>query len=113
MSAPFYCAAGDYCDAGIIAILARWAEAGTRNRAPARYFRGRPPSVPSGLHRRWDATALAAKESWKQLFGRLPSAPRLDGVHGRVEGEAQGAQHRQRHHGGAMHTRCTMDEDSV
>jgi hypothetical protein len=47
------------------------------------------------------------------LFGRLPSAPRLDGVHGRVEGEAQGAQHRQRHHGGAMHTRCTMDEDSV
>ena len=61
-----------------------------------------------------DATALAVKESWKQSFGRLSSAPRLDGVHGRVEGKAHhGAQDRQRHHGGAMHARCTMDEDSV
>jgi len=32
MSAPFC------CDAGIIAILARWAEAGTRDGSRARYF---------------------------------------------------------------------------
>ena len=64
MSAPFCCAAGDYCDAGIIAILARWAEAGTRNRAPARYFGDVQRPSPLVCTADGDATALAAKEPW-------------------------------------------------
>src|SRR5271165_2335527 len=37
-------------------------------------------------------------------------APRLDHVHAILQPEAHGAQHRQRHHGGAMHPGGTVDE---